>query len=58
MGSNQDNHTKETKKGRGMAKHPPFFSNNNPKNRECGKLEFSTLSTGFQQQVAQRNSSL
>ena len=35
----------------------PFFSNNNPKNRECRKLEFSTLSTGFQQQVAQRNSS-
>lgn len=30
---------------------------NNPKNKECGKLEFSTLSTGFQQQVAQRNSS-
>lgn len=29
-----------------MAKHPPFFSNNNPKNRECGKLGFST---GFQQ---------
>ena len=24
---------------------------NNTKNRECGKLEFSTLSTGFQQQV-------
>nr|DAI03720.1 MAG TPA: hypothetical protein [Microviridae sp.]DAR40262.1 MAG TPA: hypothetical protein [Microviridae sp.] len=35
----------------------PLFCNNNPKNKECGKLEFSTLSTGFQQQVAQRNSS-
>ena len=34
-----------------------FAKGINPKNRECGKLEFSTLSTGFQQQVAQRNSS-
>ena len=25
MGSNLDNHTQETKKGRGMAKHPPFL---------------------------------
>ena len=56
MGSNQDNHTQEIKKGRGMAKHPPFC-NNNPKNKERGKLKFSTHSTGFQQQVAQRNSS-
>jgi len=57
MDSNLENHTQETKKGRGMVKHPPFFNNNNPENRECGKLEFSTLSTGFQQQVAQINSS-
>lgn len=50
-------HTEETKKGGGWQNIPLFFSNNNPKNRECGKLEFSTLSTGFQQQIAQRNSS-
>ena len=25
MGSNQDNHTQETKKRRGMEKHPPFL---------------------------------
>ena len=57
MGSNPESHTKETKKGRGMAKHPPFLVTIIQKNKECGKLEFSTLSTGFQQQVAQRNSS-
>ena len=50
-------HTEETKKRKGDGKTSPFLSNKNPKNRECGKLEFSTLSTGFQQQVAQRNSS-
>lgn len=57
--TNLDNltHTEEIKKRRGGGKTSPLFSNNNPENRECGKLEFSTLSTGFQQQVAQRNSS-
>jgi hypothetical protein len=58
-GTNPEKHTQETKKGRGV-ENIPLFCNNNPKNKECGKLEFSTLSTGFQQQdrqVAQRNSS-
>lgn len=47
MDSNLENHTQETKKKRGDGKTSPFFSNNNPKNRECGKLEFSTLFNRF-----------
>ena len=47
MGSNQDNHTQETKKGRGVVKHPPFLATIIQKKENVENLSFQHFQQVF-----------